>query len=543
MYAAHMMRPRAAKAGSDGRFTITPESRARRFLVLGCEGGTYYATEPQLTRENAAAVLEWATESPDMAAAAIVDGIADGAFPRLNAPLFALAVLATAEAPGVRRAAWARVRNLKTQSQLMQFVENYKALGGKWGRTARTGLAAWYVNRPTRLLAYQMLKYQNRNGWTTRDLLRMGHPVPRPGTGQADLFAWAAGSVNYLGEVADPGAQELLDLVEAAKHAGNAASVAGLIRASGGNLTREMIPSQWLNEPEVAIALMERSPATALIRNLAAFTRCGAITARGSGGDMVVDRLTDAEWMAASRLHPVNVLIAWETYKGGAPVRGRGEGWSPVPRVVDALEEAFYLSFRGLPKIKHPLMLAIDTSGSMQSGTVAGTRLSPAKAGMALAMAFVRAAEPGHVAVFGVDSRIWPIPIHQDTKLDDAVSAGVFGGGSTDLSAVTELARKVAKQVGPQLVAPQGFMTITDSETNAHRVNPAESLRRYRYEVDAPEAGHVVVGMTASQCSIADPADPRMLDVVGFDTSAGPLIQDFLGGGAGAPDSSDASDE
>jgi 60 kDa SS-A/Ro ribonucleoprotein len=41
----------------------------------------------------------------------------------------------------------------------------------------------------------------------------------------------------------------------------------------------------------------------------------------------------------------------------------------------------------------------------------------------------------------------------------------------------------------------------------------------------------VVVGMVSNGFSIADPADPGMLDVVGFDTATPQLISDFARGG------------
>jgi hypothetical protein len=39
-------------------FTLPSEQRLLRFLILGCEGGTYYATEQQLRDQNATCVLE-----------------------------------------------------------------------------------------------------------------------------------------------------------------------------------------------------------------------------------------------------------------------------------------------------------------------------------------------------------------------------------------------------------------------------------------------------------------------------------------------------
>jgi 60 kDa SS-A/Ro ribonucleoprotein len=38
-------------------FSVAPLERLRRFLVLGTEGGTYYAAERELTKANAEVVL------------------------------------------------------------------------------------------------------------------------------------------------------------------------------------------------------------------------------------------------------------------------------------------------------------------------------------------------------------------------------------------------------------------------------------------------------------------------------------------------------
>jgi 60 kDa SS-A/Ro ribonucleoprotein len=51
-------------------------------------------------------------------------------------------------------------------------------------------------------------------------------------------------------------------------------------------------------------------------------------------------------------------------------------------------------------------------------------------------------------------------------------------------------------------------------------------LQRYRRSSGIP-AKLVVVGMTATGFSIADPNDAGMLDVVGFDTSTPSLIAEF----------------
>ena len=70
------------------------------------------------------------------------------------------------------------------------------------------------------------------------------------------------------------------------------------------------------------------------------------------------------------------------------------------------------------------------------------------------------------------------------------------------------------------------FVIYTDNETWAGRVHPAQALRAYRNARGIP-AKLVVVGMTSTGFSIADPDDAGMLDVVGFDTATPPVISDF----------------
>ena len=73
------------------------------------------------------------------------------------------------------------------------------------------------------------------------------------------------------------------------------------------------------------------------------------------------------------------------------------------------------------------------------------------------------------------------------------------------------------------------FVIYTDSETWAGDVHPVQALRDYRH-ASGIEAQLVVVGMVANGFSIADPNDPGMLDVVGFDTATPQLISDFARG-------------
>ncbi|WP_202863549.1 hypothetical protein [Ornithinimicrobium avium] len=73
------------------------------------------------------------------------------------------------------------------------------------------------------------------------------------------------------------------------------------------------------------------------------------------------------------------------------------------------------------------------------------------------------------------------------------------------------------------------FVVYTDNETWAGSSHPHQALRTYRERSGIP-AKMIVVGMTATGCSIADPSDPGMLDVAGFDSAVPQLISDFSRG-------------
>src|SRR5262249_44921164 len=126
------------------------------------------------------------------------------------------------------------------------FVENLRG----WGRGLRTAVSDWYVSKPASELAYQMLKYQSRNDWSHRDLLRLSHPKAETPAHNA-LFQWAV--EGELGHLATPellGAElRQVRAFEAAKKSASEEEIASLVEEH--RLTHEMIPSEWKNSARV----------------------------------------------------------------------------------------------------------------------------------------------------------------------------------------------------------------------------------------------------------------------------------------------------
>ena len=507
-------------------FAIDDFARLRRFLVLGAEGGSYYAGERELTLDNAAAVKR----SIAADGLRVVDEVvraSNGIAPRNGPCLFVLAMAASFGNDDVRRAAFAVLPDVaRTGSHLFQFVEYADSMRG-WGKGLRNAIGAWYeAQGDVSEAAYQVVKYRQRNGWSHRDLLRKAHPSGRTHPDLDALYGWLTQGT------APPEDDHRYDIIRAYKYAAENAEhpelVADAIRRF--NMTWEMVPGAAMGHREVWEALFEKIPMTAMIRNLGTLTRLGIVDPMSEAANRVAARVNDAEALHAARIHPIAILSALMTYRQGKGVRGNNS-WTPVPAVVDALDAAFEKSFANAPQTGQRFYLGIDVSGSMSGGSVAGVpNLTPRMAAAAMAMAIARRESNYYMAAFadattarrfrrgGYD--MMPLDITAGDSLADAMSKTnhlPWGGTDCALPMLDAMKRNIPVDC---------FVILTDSETWAGEIHPAEALRQYR-DKTGTGARMAVVAMTSNGFTIADPDDGGMLDVVGFDASAPQVIADF----------------
>lgn len=262
-------------------------------------------------------------------------------------------------------------------------------------------------------------------------------------------------------------------------------------------------------------------PTTALLRNLATLTRVGMIAPGSYGAAYAAEQLADAERLRRARVHPITVLSALRTYALGQGIRG-SHTWDPVAMIVDALDAAFYAAFGNVEPANSRMLVALDVSGSVGWGELAGVP-DPTPRDASAAMALVTAAtEPSHEIV-AFSRGLTPLAISPRQRLGDAVKAvSELPFGATDRAQPMRYARKNRREIDT-------FVVYTDSETWCGRVHPAQALRRYR-EQTGIAARLVVVGMVANGFTIADPEDPGMLDIVGFDTATPDVVSGFARG-------------
>jgi 60 kDa SS-A/Ro ribonucleoprotein len=520
-------------------WAIDEWARLRRFLVLGSEGGSYYAGEWTLTAENAKAVEQCLAADGARTVAEIVAISEAGRAPKNDPALFALAMAAGHGDEATRRSALdALPRVARMSTHLFQFATFVEGFRG-WGRSLRRAIGGWYTGRSAESLAYQAVKYRQRDGMTHRDLLRLAHPAGRVGAGNPTLeltdehrrlFEWIVRG----GETA--GLPRIVEGFTLAQAADTPARTAELVREYG--LPREAVPTDHLTSAEVWEALLEDMPMTALVRNLATMTRAGVLAPGSAGTAKVVAQLGDGVRVRKARVHPIALLAALRTYTAGRGVRGR-QSWTPVPQVVDALDAAFYTAFENVAPTGKRFLIALDVSGSMGSGVVAGVPgLTPRDASAALALVTAATETRYETVGFfaagggwtsrsqlhrGYTDGITPLAISARQRLDDVVrmvSNLPFGGTDCALPMLYALAHDREVDV---------FLTMTDSETWAGDVHPAQALVEYR-RASGIDARLVTVAMVSNGFSIADPNDPGQLDVVGFDTATPRLIADFATG-------------
>jgi 60 kDa SS-A/Ro ribonucleoprotein len=491
-------------------------ARLDRFLILGTEGGSYYVGERTLTVEAAEAVGKCLSVDGLRVVKRVVEVSQSGRAPKNDPALFVLAMCAGMGSPEVRAAALKALPDVaRIGTHLFHFLGYVEGFRG-WGRGMRRAVGDWYNAKDADALAHQLVKYQQRDGWSHRDALRLAHPKPVTEAHGA-LYKWVTQKDPATAEVP---AVPLLEAHRAAKAATKADEVVGLIKTA--RLPREALPTEWLTEPAVWEALLEEMPMEAMVRNLATMTRVGLLTPGSAASKLVVERLYDEARIRKARLHPIKLLAALTTYQAGRGVRSKGEGWDPVTGIVDALNDAFYLSFGNVEPSGKRLVIALDVSGSMGAGMVAGVPgLTPRVA--AAAMALVTAATERDYTVMAFCDKFVPLTISPKQRLDDVLRMTdnlPFGGTDCALPMTWALKNKVKADA---------FMVLTDSETWFGSVHPAQALRDYRRKMGIP-AKLVVCGMVANRFTIADPEDAGMLDVVGFDTAVPQTVSDFIAG-------------
>ncbi len=525
-------------ANSAGGFTfkVTPQVKLERFLILGSEGGTYYIDEKDLTKQNIDNLRTMTATDPKFVVDLAVEISKNGRSYKNNAAIFVMAFVMTFASDEFKSYARTNVNQVvRTSTHLFTFNKYLKALapGSGLGTSRNRAIAAWYEDKSLDEIAYQTVKYRQREGWTHRDSFRQSRPNLGTDPGTVALGNWILGK----DERSAANTQDLPRIVRGFKFVQEAQTVSEVLSHldTYQTLPWEAIPTQFLKNTDVWKKLFYNGQVSgqALVRNVTRLARLNAFEDLVFARDYA-DRLTDEGMILKTKLHPINFLNAVTVHVEGQVQRDRNaygfsygyssarkRDWTTSSIIVDALNAGYHLAFaNAIPSNKRTL-LALDVSGSMSSAMALGLDLTAAQVTGAMA-ATIAKVEPYH-RIMGFASEFRDLGISANMGLTEVmrrVQDNNFGSTDCGLPMTWALKNKFEYDT---------FVVMTDSETYAGAVHPHIAIERYRQKMGI-DAKMIVVSVSGNDFSIANPNDSGMLDVVGADSNLPKLITEFSAG-------------
>lgn len=509
-------------------YEVSDWEKLDRLLILGTELPTFYISAKELTVANCEAIKRLIAIDYKRVINRIVEVSEQGLAPKNDHAILALAIVASYAPEESKAALEVLPRVARTASHFLMFVSFVDKMRG-WGRGLRKGINNWFLSFYPDNLAYQFIKYSNRNGWSLRDVLRKSHIKIRtpyiPSTADSNfnpitsiekaktgvLFDYV---VHPKKEEAIKSAEEYFPLIKGKHKAFEVKTDEELVNIiKEYKLTREMIPNQFLNSKLVWIALLEKMPLTALIRNLGKMTKIELIAPLSDTTNEIVKKLENEEYIKSSRVHPLQLLIALKTYSKGHGEKG-SLTWIPVSQITAALENAFYLSFKSVIPTNKKILLALDISGSMDAECHGASSLKCIEAGAGICLMLNAVEKQVHTIFF--DDKVHIPQLTGREKLNQFI----FNGGGTDISLPFRYA--LDKKIECDI-----FVIISDNETWAGKEHPVQALYQYRKQVNS-NAKVLTLCCSANSGIITDPKDNLSMGIAGFDSSVHQVMYNFI---------------
>ena len=490
-------------------FTISDKERLERFILLGSDDGTYYATEDKLTFDNATFAIDYIKRDSLEALNVLLSVTSEHRAPKYNAILFVYALIITFSDDTVRKQAYDNIADIcHTPTHLFQLLTYLKPLRG-WSRGLRNGVAKWYLSRSNDKLAYQLVKYRSRSGYTHRDVLRLCHAKTDEPT-KNNILKYAVGKMKSTEGLIHPqiNAFEFMQDKELDWTGTSLTYILDTIKTVG--MTWEMIPTERLNNTEVLKAILDEMPYTALLRNLNRYSY-----------NNLTDGMTPIVATICAKLrnpinaHPVNIVNSMIGYRNGQGDKGC-KVWVPNQHILDALHDAYEIATATLTPTNKRILIGVDTSGSM-SIPVSGMQMSAGHLSMVLAQTILKSEPKAEAVCF--DTCIHHYPFGKRSSLDEVLNHQLSGGGT---SCEAPLGYAIANNK-----VYDAIIILTDNETWAGKTHVYNDWLAYCKHVNT-QTKVVEIALTSTPHTNFPP-NKDILRIVGFDSSVISVLQSFLG--------------
>lgn len=500
-------------------FQVSDIQQLERFLILGTEGNTYYCSEKEQCME-VSKVIEIMIKQDAMIVVRSIMNIRKENRAFKQSPMLYVMALIYKHGNNTAKSALNNHFNelIWTFTQLAEFVAYVKSMRSI-GRSVKTAISNWYNSKNSMQVAYQMVKYPSRKEWTHKDVFRVSHICPSDAI--ADLFNWYCkhedlaefastdNGVNYLFY-----ASKLKTLKDSEYDVKEALRINAKFEKG---FPFEAFSTETMRSPKLWETLLPNMKGIALLRNLGRMTANGTLEPLSKNTKMICEMLTNEEYMKTNFVHPLQIIVALLQYKEGKGLKGSLQ-WKPISMICDALERAANNSFKYIEPTGKNFLFGVDISGSMGMGQICGTSMSP-RLGSAI-MALQLAKVEKNYEILGFSDKLIDLNITKTDSIKSCVekiSGHLFGATDPSLLFRYAIENKIDVDC---------FVVITDNEVNGG-YHVSEMMKKYRMTMKKPNAKLVVIGMTVTRMSIADPKDMNMLDVVGFDTNCPKLVQEF----------------
>lgn len=482
----------------------------RRCLLIGTAKSTYYAGKRELTEDFVEVLKQAIAENPNKVAEEILYA-SDGRSINNSAPILALVLLSTGESPEAKKAFQEIFPQVvRTGSHFYEWLNYTKSLRG-FGKVIREVGRSWLSREDVKSLAYQLLKYQQRQGFSHRDALRLFHVKP-PTENHRQLFEWVVKGWEELPAEIPSDALAQIWWYEWLKRNPEQTHAA----ITNGRLTHEMAAPVGKMDRQAWQLLFNEMPIGAMLRNLGSLTELNVLRGDEKANlERVEAVLNNKEHLRKGRIHPIDVLKALKTYQSGGKLGRSQKTWNAVPRIVDILEKAVKLSFDVVEPTGKIFAHAVDVSGSM-SGLVADVGLSCCEIATTMALVTAKAEKNYMIRGFATDFR--DLGISAKDSFSSAVrKASNQNFGGTDAAAAYDW--MIKNKFKADVVC-----FWTDSESWAGSKHPSQALAEYRQKVN-PNIKAVYVTLEPYKITLVDPKDPLSWDLAGFDPGTPRVIQ------------------
>jgi 60 kDa SS-A/Ro ribonucleoprotein len=405
-------------------YKLEPKQALAHVAATGTFGDTYYSTG-QAQLDEVLALIEWIDDNEYLAKLALYSR--EKAFMK-DMPAALLVALSCRDTQLTHRIFDRVVDNGRVLRTVFQMIRSgqFKNAEGK----ARKGLSASLQRAFQRWLnsasVGKLLSASIGSDPSLRDILRMARPTPTDNARRA-LFGWLT---EKEVEKWAPATQadlpvEVQLLEEYRKATDDMAQVAILEKLDG---ARWDLLSDAAKGPRVWTALARKMGPQALRMNLNTLLRHEVFSNDKSMIDYVAGRIANEEEVRRSRQFPYQYFAAYMNADEAVP-----------QAIKTALHKAAEVACRNVPKFSGPVVIGLDTSGSMGSA-VTGYRGSGAASKMrcvdvaALFAAAVLRSNPDSV-VIPFDTQAYDAKIDpNDSILSIAKRLAGYGGGGTDCS-------------------------------------------------------------------------------------------------------------